>query len=579
MAIPTSLSLLPVSLSIHPKPFLHNHNPPTPNRIRAQFQNGASLSPGEDLPSDYETWMPKRDAKTRRRAGILLHPTSFPGPFGIGDLGPQAFHFVDWLHHAGCSVWQVLPLVPPGRRANEEGSPYSGQDANCGNTLLISLEELVKDGLLSKEDLPKPLDTDRVNYTAVADVKEPLVAEAAKRLISSEGELKNQLNEFRKDPSIAGWLEDAAYFAAVDDAMNTSSWYEWPEPLKHRHVAALEEIYQSKKEFVRSLDPLALLACFFAFLKYASLLQIDIFIAQQFLFQRQWQKVRDYAQMKGISIMGDMPIYVGYHSADVWANKKQFLLNRSGFPLLVSGVPPDAFSETGQLWNSECSVMFVHPSYNDRKLLIRVCDENDLVGFSGFWAVPSEAKVATVGRWKVGPGKSLFDAIFRDVGEINIIAEDLGVITEDVVALRRSIGAPGMAVLQFGFGSDAENPHLPHNHEENQVVYTGTHDNDTIQGWWDVLPEEEKSNVVKYLGHIVEEDVSWGLIKAALSSVSQTTIIPMQDILKLGSSARMNTPATQFGNWSWRVPQSTSFDSMSSEAERLREMLLLYGRM
>ncbi|XP_042017244.1 4-alpha-glucanotransferase, chloroplastic/amyloplastic-like [Salvia splendens] len=564
MAIPTSLSLLPVSLSIHPKPFLHNHNPPTPNRIRAQFQNGASLSPGEDLPSDYETWMPKRDAKTRRRAGILLHPTSFPGPFGIGDLGPQAFHFVDWLHHAGCSVWQVLPLVPPGRRANEEGSPYSGQDANCGNTLLISLEELVKDGLLSKEDLPKPLDTDRVNYTAVADVKEPLVAEAAKRLISSEGELKNQLNEFRKDPSIAGWLEDAAYFAAVDDAMNTSSWYEWPEPLKHRHVAALEEIYQSKKEF------------------------IDIFIAQQFLFQRQWQKVRDYAQMKGISIMGDMPIYVGYHSADVWANKKQFLLNRSGFPLLVSGVPPDAFSETGQLWNSPLYDWQAMErdgfSWWTRRLrrAQNLFDEfriDHFRGFSGFWAVPSEAKVATVGRWKVGPGKSLFDAIFRDVGEINIIAEDLGVITEDVVALRRSIGAPGMAVLQFGFGSDAENPHLPHNHEENQVVYTGTHDNDTIQGWWDVLPEEEKSNVVKYLGHIVEEDVSWGLIKAALSSVSQTTIIPMQDILKLGSSARMNTPATQFGNWSWRVPQSTSFDSMSSEAERLREMLLLYGRM
>ncbi|XP_057807027.1 4-alpha-glucanotransferase, chloroplastic/amyloplastic-like [Salvia miltiorrhiza] len=559
MAILSSLALLPVSLSIHSKPL-----PPTPNRIRAQFQNGVCLSPGEDLPSDYESWMPKRDAKSRRRAGILLHPTSFPGPFGIGDLGPQAFQFLDWLHDAGCSVWQVLPLVPPGRRANEEGSPYSGQDANCGNTLLISLEELVKDGLLSKEDLPKPLDMDLVNYTAVADVKDPLVAEAAKRLISSEGELKNQLNGFRKDPSIAGWLEDAAYFAAVDDAMDTSSWYEWPEPLKHCHVAALEEIYQSKKEF------------------------IDIFIAQQFLFQRQWQKVRDYAQTKGISIMGDMPIYVGYHSADVWANKKHFLLNRSGFPLLVSGVPPDAFSETGQLWNS--------PLY-DWKAMERdgfswwtrrlrraqnLFDEfriDHFRGFSGFWAVPSEAKVATVGRWKVGPGKSLFDAIFRDVGEINIIAEDLGVITEDVVGLRRSIGAPGMAVLQFGFGSDAENPHLPHNHEENQVVYTGTHDNDTIRGWWDVLPEEEKSNVVKYLGNIVEDDVSWGLIKAALSSVAQTTIIPMQDILKLGSSARMNTPATQSGNWSWRVPQSTSFHSMTSEAQRLRDMLLLYGRM
>ncbi|KAL0424434.1 UNVERIFIED_CONTAM: 4-alpha-glucanotransferase, chloroplastic/amyloplastic [Sesamum radiatum] len=387
-----------------------------------------------------------------------------------------------------------------------------------------------------------------VDFTAVADIKDPLVAEAAKRLILSEGELKDQLLEFRKDPNIAGWLEDAAYFAAIDDTLNTFSWYDWPDPLKNRHLAALEEIYQSKKEF------------------------IDIFIAQQFLFQRQWQKVHDYARMKGINIMGDMPIYVGYHSADVWANKKQFLLvsspfintekslsmlqtslfieltiqwvqqNGSGFPLLVSGVPPDAFSETGQLWNRSKS-----------------CNGRAMEG-------------------QVGPGKSLFDAIFRAVGDINIIAEDLGVITEDVVQLRRSIGAPGMAVLQFGFGSDAENPHLPHNHEQNQVVYTGTHDNDTIRGWWDILPQEEKSNVVKYLGNIVEEDISWELIQAALSSVAKTAIIPMQDVLGLGSSARMNIPATQYGNWSWRVPISKPFDSLTSEAKRLREMLVMYGR-
>ncbi|KAI3462012.1 hypothetical protein Pfo_018675 [Paulownia fortunei] len=563
MAIRGSLSLFPASLSSPPKPILSN--PTMPNRVRVHFKNGGRLSAGEDLPLDYESWLPKRDLKNRRRAGILLHPTSFPGPYGIGDLGPQAFQFLDWLHDAGCSLWQVLPLVPPGRRADEEGSPYSGQDANCGNTLLISLEELVKDGLLSKEELPKPLDMDRVNFTAIAHVKDTLVAEAAKRLILSEGELKDQLQEFRKDPSIAGWLEDAAYFAAIDDTLNTFSWYDWPESLKNRHLAALEEIYQSKKEF------------------------IDIFIAQQFLFQRQWQKVRDYARTKGISIMGDMPIYVGYHSADVWANKKQFLLqNSSGFPLLVSGVPPDAFSGTGQLWNS--------PLY-DWKAMERdgfswwirrlrraqnLFDEfriDHFRGLAGFWAVPSEAKVAMVGRWKVGPGKSLFDAIFRAVGEINIIAEDLGVITEDVVQLRRSIGAPGMAVLQFGFGSDAENPHLPHNHEKNQVVYTGTHDNDTIRGWWDVLPQEEKSNVVKYLGNIVEEDLSWGLIQAALSSVAHTTIVPMQDILGLGSSARMNIPATQYGNWSWRIPKSKTFDSLASEAKKLREMLVIYGRL
>lgn len=458
---------------------------------------------------------------------------------------------------------QVLPLVPPGRRANEEGSPYSGQDANCGNTLLISLDELVEDGLLSKDELPKPLDMDRVNFSTVAELKDPLIEKAAKRLVMSGGELKSQLERFRKDQDVASWLEDAAYFAAIDDSLNTFSWYEWPEPLRNRHLAALEEIYQTRKDF------------------------IDIFVAQQFLFQRQWQKIRDYAHKKGISIMGDMPIYVGYHSADVWANKKQFLLSRSGFPVLVSGVPPDAFSDTGQLWES--------PLYDWKAMekdgfswwIRRIRRAQNLFdefridhfrGFAGFWAVPSEAKVAMVGRWKVGPGKPLFDAIFRAVGKINIIAEDLGVITDDVVQLRKSIDAPGMAVLQFGFGSDAKNPHLPHKHEHNQVVYTGTHDNDTIQGWWDVLPQWERDNVIKYLGNIDQNEISWALIRAALSSVSQTTIIPMQDILGLGSSARMNIPATQFGNWSWRLPSSIGFDKLGGEAERLRGMIATYGR-
>ncbi|KAL5556479.1 hypothetical protein UlMin_038715 [Ulmus minor] len=535
--------------------------------LRCQYKHDAILEfpgVGEDLPLDYDERFPKADPSDRRRAGVLLHPTSFRGPHGIGDLGDEAFRFIDWLHDAGCSVWQVLPLVPPGRRANEEGSPYSGQDANCGNTLLISLEELVKDGLLKKEELPKPVEAERVNYSTVAEIKDPLVAKAAERLILSEGDLKNQLVEFRSDPDISSWLEDAALFAAIDSSLNTFSWYVWPEPLKNRHLAALEDVYQRKKDF------------------------IDIFIAQQFLFQRQWQKVRKYAQKKGVSIMGDMPIYVGYHSADVWANRKHFLLNRKSFPLLVSGVPPDAFSETGQLWDS--------PLYNWKAMekdgftwwIRRLRRAQDLYdefridhfrGFAGFWAVPSEAKIAMVGRWKAGPGKALFDAISRAVGNINIIAEDLGVITEDVIELRKSIGAPGMAVLQFAFGSGAANPHLPHNHEQNQVVYTGTHDNDTIRGWWDLLPEEEKSIVLRYLSITEEDDISWALIKAALSSVAQTTVVPMQDVLRLGNSARMNIPATQFGNWGWRMPSSLIFESLEDEASRLRDLVSLYGRL
>ncbi|KAK4256735.1 hypothetical protein QN277_006422 [Acacia crassicarpa] len=522
------------------------------------------ISVGEDLPDDYGNWLPKPGPDDRRRAGILLHPTSFGSPHGIGDLGDEAFRFIDWLHGAGCSVWQVLPLVPPGRKANEDGCPYVGQDANCGNTLLISLEELVKDELLYKDELPKPINAERVNFSLVADLKDPLIAKAAKRLISSEGELKKQLENFRRDPNISSWLEDAAYFAAIDDTLSTLSWYDWPEPLRNRHLVALEEIYQLKKDF------------------------IEIFIAQQFLFQRQWQKVRNYARSRGIKIMGDMPIYVGYHSADVWANKNQFLLSRRGFPRLVSGVPPDAFSETGQLWGSplyDWNAM-EKEGYSWWIRRIRraqnVYDEfriDHFRGFAGFWAVPSEAKVAMVGKWKVGPGKSFFDAVFRAVGKINIVAEDLGVITEDVVQLRKHIGAPGMAVLQFAFGGDAENPHLPHNHECNQVVYTGTHDNDTTRGWWEALKQEAKSNVSSYLSLTGEDDISWALSQKVLSSVAQTAIIPMQDILGLGSSARMNIPATQLGNWGWRIPRSVTFDRLERESAKLKATLSMYGRL
>ncbi|XWS29462.1 hypothetical protein CRYUN_Cryun24cG0031400 [Craigia yunnanensis] len=578
MAILSSLSVLssspfsPISyhssspLSSFPFTLFFKPNTILTQSLNLRFRNHVvsstftGIEVGEDLPLNYGDWLPKPDPNQRRRAGILLHPTSFRGSYGIGDLGEEAFRFIDWLHLAGCSVWQVLPLVPP----DEEGSPYAGQDANCGNTFLISLEELVKDSLLMKEELPQPIDSDHVNYSIIANLKDPLISKAAERLLLSDGELKLQLEAFRRDPIISSWLEDSAYFAAIHDSLKAFSWYDWPEPLKNRHLAALENIYQEKQDFV------------------------DLFIAKQFLFQRQWQKVRNYARMKGVSIMGDMPIYVGYHSADVWANKKHFLLNRHGFPRLVSGVPPDAFSDTGQLWGS--------PLYDWKAMekdgflwwIRRIRRAQNLYdefridhfrGFAGFWAVPSEAKVAVVGRWKVGPQKSLFDTISRTVGKIDIIAEDLGVITEDVTQLRKSIGAPGMAVLQFGFGSDSGNPHLPHNHEHNQVVYTGTHDNDTIQGWWNNLMEQEKSNVLKYL-HITEEDeISWALIQAALSSVAQTAVITMQDVLGLDSSARMNIPATQHGNWSWRIPNSMNFDCLETEALILRDMLSMYGRM
>ncbi|NP_001167823.1 4-alpha-glucanotransferase DPE1, chloroplastic/amyloplastic-like [Zea mays] len=523
----------------------------------------AAVGVGEELPEGYDQMMPTVEPSRRRRAGLLLHPTSLRGPHGIGDLGDEALAFLHWLRDAGCTLWQVLPLVPPGRTAGEDGSPYSGQDANCGNTLLLSLEELVKDGLLMSDELPDPVDTEYVEFDTVANLKEPLIAKAAERLLLSHGELRTQYDCFKKNPNISGWLEDAALFAAIDKSINAFSWYEWPEPLKNRHLGALEDIYEKQKDF------------------------IETFMAQQFLFQRQWQRIRKYAQKLGISIMGDMPIYVGYHSADVWANRKSFLLDKNGFPTFVSGVPPDAFSETGQLWNSplydwkameaDCFSWWI-------KRIKRALDLYDefridhFRGLAGFWAVPSDAKVALVGSWRAGPRNSFFDTLFKAVGRIDIIAEDLGVITEDVVQLRKSIGAPGMAVLQFAFGGGSDNPHLPHNHEMDQVVYTGTHDNDTVLGWWQNLPEEEKKIVIKYLPEAENIDITWTLITAALSSVARTSVVTMQDILGLDSSARMNTPATQKGNWRWRIPSSVGFDSLSPEAAKLKELLALYNR-
>ncbi|XP_062189791.1 4-alpha-glucanotransferase DPE1, chloroplastic/amyloplastic [Phragmites australis] len=524
----------------------------------------AAVGVGEELPEGYDQMTPSVEPARRRRAGVLLHPTSLRGPHGIGDLGDEALAFLHWLRDAGCTLWQVLPLVPPGRKSGEDGSPYSGQDANCGNTLLISLEELVKDGLLMEDELPDSIDMEYVEFDAIANMKEPLIAKAAERLLLSHGELKTQYDCFKKNPNISGWLEDAALFAAIDKSIDALSWYEWPEPLKNRHLGALEDIYQKQKDF------------------------IEIFMAQQFLFQRQWQRIRKYAQKLGISIMGDMPIYVGYHSADVWANRKSFLLDKNGFPTFVSGVPPDAFSETGQLWNSPLYDWKAMEAGGFKWWIKRIRRALDLYdefridhfrGLAGFWAVHSDSKVALVGSWRAGPRNAFFDALFKAVGRINIIAEDLGVITEDVVELRKSIGAPGMAVLQFAFGGGSDNPHLPHNHELDQVVYTGTHDNDTVLGWWQKLPEEEKQIVLKYLPEAENTDISWTLITAALSSVARTSMVTMQDILGLDSSARMNTPATQKGNWKWRIPSSVGFDSLSPEAAKLKEILALYNRL
>ncbi|KAI5075207.1 hypothetical protein GOP47_0009283 [Adiantum capillus-veneris] len=518
---------------------------------------------GDDLPASYTEDDPFKNAP-RRRAGVLLHPTSLPGPFGIGDLGPQAFAFIDWLHATGCTLWQVLPLVPPGRKSGEDGSPYAGQDANCGNTLLISLEELVKDGLLKGADLPTPMPVKKVDFTAVARTKDPLINKAAKAVVTGNNQLKEEMDAFSKKPEIAVWLEDAALFAAIDNVVDEKCWWNWPVPFRDRHAGALEEVRNNQKEF------------------------IDVFVAEQFLFQKQWQALHKYCNSKGIRIVGDMPIYVGGHSADVWANRDQFELDKAtGAPLLVSGVPPDAFSDTGQLWGSPLYdwKAMAKDAYswwiNRMKRAFDLYDEfriDHFRGLAGYWAIAADSKTAMVGKWKRGPREELFNAVKSAVGKIDIIAEDLGVITGDVVKLRKAIGAPGMAVLQFAFGGGPSNPYLLHNHEVDQVVYPGTHDNDTTLGWWKRASEEERATVRRYFDVTDETDVSWVIMKAAISSVARTAILTMQDIMGLDNSARMNTPATQYGNWGWRMGEVGSIEKLDKESKRLHELLVQFRR-
>ncbi|KAG0571609.1 hypothetical protein KC19_VG026800 [Ceratodon purpureus] len=521
---------------------------------------------GEDLPAKYQENDPSKELP-QRRCGILLHPTSLPGPHGIGDLGKDAYKFIEWLKETGCTVWQVLPLVPPGRRGGEDGSPYAGADANCGNTLLISLDCLVHDGLLDKADLPKPVPVKRMNCAKVAAAKDPLIMKAAAKLVSmSSGKLNEELAKFRNDPNISTWLEEAALFAAIDQATKATTWWTWPSHLRDRDPKAMKAARNEHKGF------------------------IDNFVAAQFLFQRQWQALHKYANDAGIRILGDMPFYVGGHSADVWAHRSLFELDpKSGAPTQVSGVPPDAFSATGQLWGS--------PLYNWKEMArdkyswwatrlrraYELYDEfriDHFRGFAGYWAVPATAKNALSGKWKAGPGKAFFTAMKEAVGKkIDIIAEDLGVITSDVISLRKTLHAPGMAVLQFAYGNNSRNPHLLHNHEFDQVVYPGTHDNDTCVGWWKKATDKEKESAKKYLRFKKEDDVHWEFIRAATASVAKTTIIPMQDVMGLDNNSRMNIPATQAGNWGWRVGEADVFEKLCREKKRLRKFLCRYNRL
>jgi 4-alpha-glucanotransferase len=493
-------------------------------------------------------------AVEERFAGILLHPTSLPGKYGIGSLGVEAFRFVDWLSRHGQKLWQILPLGPTGW----SHSPYQCYSAFAGNPDLIDLDLLVADGLLKPQELvaEKPFHSGRINFRSVLAFREPLLEMAFQRFRKSH---KFNSHDYRFFWNIhSWWLESWSLFYACRKNITGKDWSTWNVGLQNREESALFEYYT----------------------KYQDDVEYQRFL--QFLFFKQWFALKKHANEKGIRIFGDIPLYVSYDSSDVWSNQDIFLLDEKRKPTLVGGVPPDYFSETGQLWGN--------PLFDWDKLQQRGYDwwlarihfnlnMFDLVridhfrGLESFWAVPKGEKTAINGHWMKAHGDALLKSLQSQIGHLPIIAEDLGTITDEVHHLRQKYNLPGMKVLQFAFADDATNEHLPHNHRTDFAVYTGTHDNDTTAGWLQSLKKEEAVNLYDYLGN--KQPDRWTLIRMALASVAQIAVIPMQDILGLDTKARMNTPGTVKNNWLWRMPTSAL---QKKDGEKLLKMARLYGR-
>jgi 4-alpha-glucanotransferase len=505
---------------------------------------------------------PKEDKSMhyRRSSGILLHPTSLPGPHGIGDIGPRAHAWLDFLAEAGCSLWQVLPLGPTGYG----DSPYQCFSAFAGNPYLISLEALVAEGLLQQADLADLPDfpADRVDYGRLIPWKQRMLDLAYRRFIRSKRRrLHQDFAAFRQEQS--AWLEDFALFMALKEAHGGAAWKSWDAPLRDRQRQALAE--------ARGLHAEA----------------VERHAFRQFIFFRQWDALHKHARKRKIQIIGDIPIFVAHDSADVWAHPELFFLDARGRPTVVAGVPPDYYSSTGQLWGNPLYRWEVHQATGFAWWLERiraVLRQVDIVridhfrGFCAYWEVPGRARTARNGRWVPAPGKEFFQAIQSSLGDLPIIAEDLGVITPDVDELRETFGLPGMKVLLFGFGvgygGGPDGPFLPHNYPVHCVAYTGTHDNDTVRGWYERVSPEEADFYRRYMardGH----DVSWDFIRAVWGSVAVLALAPMQDLLSLGNEARMNYPGNPSGNWTWRLPQGALNGMLQA---RLREMNYLYYR-
>jgi 4-alpha-glucanotransferase len=493
---------------------------------------------------------------TSRSCGVLLHPTSLPGPQGSGDLGEGAYQFIDWLASAGQRLWQVLPLGPTGAGS----SPYMSPSAFAGHPLLVDLADLHQRGWLTAAEIEMgaPSTTDRVDYAAVTPWRMQRLALAADRFASSaDPAVRSQYRRFCDEQ--AGWLEDYALYTALAAAQPAHSWSAWPDGLAAREPRAL----------ARARSRLAV--------------QVDACRFVQWCFFRQWQALREHAHARGIRMFGDTPIFVAYDSADVWAHPGLFELDDSGQPVAVAGVPPDYFSATGQRWGNPLYRWEAHAVTGFdwwRRRVRHALDNFDLLridhfrGFAAFWCIPVHEETAIHGEWVPGPGEALFHSLTSSLGPLPIVAEDLGTITSDVEHLRRSFAFPGMRVLQFAWGGDIGDPNLPHNHSRDAVVYTGTHDNDTTIGWWAGLDEATRRHVCEYLGTEGHE-IHWDLIQAACASEADLAILPMQDVLGLDGGHRMNTPGQAAGCWEWRVDRSGLSDG---PAERLAALCHLHRR-
>ncbi len=491
-----------------------------------------------------------------RTSGLLLHPTSLPSPFGIGDLGEAAYRFVDFLRDCDQSLWQILPLGPTGFG----DSPYQSFSAFAGNALMISLELLRVDGLLSSDDLATApaFSPHVVDFDTVRSFHWDMLRRGH-RAWSEQAPEALQKRYHAYCAAQADWLDDYALFVAIKQEQDGAGWTSWPEPLADR-------------------DPVALTA---AARRLAD--EIDLQRWTQYVFDHQWGALKRYANQQGVRILGDLPIFVAHDSADVWAQREQFHLDAAGDPTVVAGVPPDYFSATGQLWGNPLYDWQAMAADGYRWWIARLrtaLTQADLVrldhfrGFEAFWEIPGDAETAVSGHWVEGPGLPFFEAVRAELGELPLVAEDLGLITPEVHRLREALGIPGMVVLHFAFGSGPDNPYLPHNLQPDCVFYTGTHDNDTSCGWFDSAGEEVQHHVRCYLG-CDGNDIAWDLIRAALRSVAGTVVLPVQDLLSLGSSGRMNTPAREQGNWSWRFREGALEESV---AGRLRELTRLFGR-